>query len=244
MSRRKRGILPHIFYIGNQNMVYNNMNVLEFLMFSLMKHPKNKVVLQEEMLDYLMQIGLQEVALTPISTLPKEYKAVILLLSSAYSYSDLIVFNFPDYTFDEFLINAIANITSLISQREKTLILASHDGDVIEKACSHIAILVNGKIVFHGSTTEFRYTYDRIILTIWDQDAEDMAILLRVFLPQYEYTVDGKALLVKDFALPAENPRMLYQKITEFNLVPEKVKLNAKTVKNACEEILRQYDIH
>ena len=34
MMRSKRVILRHVFYIGSSEMLYNNMNVLEFLMIS------------------------------------------------------------------------------------------------------------------------------------------------------------------------------------------------------------------
>ncbi len=243
MMRRKRIILPHIFYIGNPNMAYSNMNVLEFLMFSLMKSPENKIKLQEDLLEYLIRIGLENIALTPISTLPNEYKVVILLLVSAYSHSQLIVFNFPEYTFEKNLVNAIANITALITQKGKTLLLTTQDSNVIEKACSHMAFLMDSELVFQGSVDDFRCTYDKIVLTMWDKKASQIARFLRVFMPEYEYDIHGDELTIRS-EKPADS-KAVYKRISSINLVPEKVELNPKTVRNAWEEILKQsHDIH
>ena len=63
----------------------------EFMMFSAMKKPGDKILFQEQMLEYLIKIGLQRIALTPIHSLPREHRAVVLLLVSALSESNLIV---------------------------------------------------------------------------------------------------------------------------------------------------------
>jgi ABC-2 type transport system ATP-binding protein len=246
MMRRKRIILPHIFYIGSPNMAYSNMNVLEFLMFCRMKDPENKIELQEEMLDCLIHVGFERIALSPIFSLPKEYRAAVLLLASAFSQSDLIVFNLPDYSFNEDLVEAIAKTSVLVSQKNKTLLISTQDSELLENACTHLAFLLDGKMLFQGSVRDFRHVYDKEILTMWDKNVADMAKLLKVFLPQYEYVLHKDELVIKDssIGLEEENPRLLYQKIAGFNLVPEKVKLNKKTVSNACKEILKQYDIH
>ena len=95
MMRKKRVIHPDVFYIGNPHMAYPNMNVLEFLMFARMKQPDDKIDMQEQMLEYLIEIGFKGIALSPVRSLPREYRAAMLLLASAYSNSSLIVFNLP-----------------------------------------------------------------------------------------------------------------------------------------------------
>ncbi len=244
MMRKKRIILPHVFYIGNPNMAYQSMSVLEFLMFSLMKIPGNKIELQEKMLEFLIDIGLKSIALTPLYTLPREHKAVVLLLISLFSKSELVVFNFPEYRFEDVLKGAIAEITALFPDQKKTLVLASQDPDLIEAACSHMAFVKDGSILFSGSVREFRYTYDNIMLTIRDANAEGLSLQLHALLPQYRYGVCANELIVRSDGTSDEEPRAIYQKIAGLDFVPRDVSINPKTVKNAREELLKQNAVH
>lgn len=244
MMRKKRIILPHVFYIGNPNMAYQNMNVLEFLMFALMKRKGDKIALQEKMLDFLIDIGLKNIALTPLYSLPREHKAVVLLLISAFSKSELVVFNFPEYRFIDQLTRAIAGIASLFGPQNKTLVLASQDPDLIQAACTHMAFINDGVFLYAGSVDAFRHTYDNIMLTIVSDSAQTLASALRAELPQYTYDVSGHELIVRSDAPQTEDPRTIYQKITALDIVPSDIRLNPKTVQNAREELLKQYAVH
>ncbi len=95
MMRSKRIILEHVFYIGDSTMLYDNMNVLEFLMFATAKQKIKPACRQEQLFEFLIGIGLGHISLTPIKMLPGEEKAIIILLVAVYSESVMIVFNFP-----------------------------------------------------------------------------------------------------------------------------------------------------
>ncbi len=243
MMRLKRIILPHIFYVGSPGMVYNNMNVLEFLMFATAKSRVDKVEQQEQIFESLINIGLKNISLTPLNMLSKEQKAVIILIVGAYSGSQLIVFNFPDYDFDDVLLGAMAKTARFITSKEKTLVVGTKDSSLIEKACSHTAFLLDGRIFFQGTVKEFRLTYDKIMITIWDQKISEMAEALAAVLPQYQYDIRDKSLVVSNFGPEESNPKLVYEKVVEAGFAPEKVRINPKKVQNACEEIIKQYDL-
>ncbi|MGI6453667.1 MAG: hypothetical protein ACOX0E_09425 [Syntrophomonadaceae bacterium] len=243
MMRHKRIILPHVFYIGSTEMVYNNMNVLEFLMFATAKFPGEKVDHQEQLFEYLISIGLKRISLSPIYMLSKEQKAVIIMLVAAYSDSQLIVHNLPDYYYNDTLIPAIQQIAQLIAEKGKTLVITTRTSDLIEKACSHILFLLNGTVHYQGDVLHFCHKYDKNILTIQDNNAGEIAKVLRETLPGYQYDLEAGNLIVRSCQDEEENPNLIYERIIESGFAPAKIQINKKNVKNAREQIIKHYDL-
>lgn len=243
MMRRKRVILKHVFYIGSPNMLYNNMNVLEFLMFATAKFKINRVVLQEQIFELIISIGLGHLSLTPNHMLTKEEKAVITLIAAAYSDSLMIVFNFPEYVWDEVLINAIARITNFIRERGKTLIMATQNCLLIEKACSHTAIMKEGQLKYSGTVENFRLDFDKVEMIVQDKAAHAMMEKLTLLLPGYELVFKDDSLLISRKDSEVSDHSAIYKKIVESGFTPDSIEINPKTVQNAYEELMRQHDL-
>lgn len=243
MMRRKRVILRHVFYIGSPDMLYNNMNVLEFLMFATAKFKIQKVVLQEQIFELIIAIGLGHLSLTLNHRLTKEEKAVVTLIVAAYSDSLLIVFNLPEYIWDEVLIEAIAKITSFIREKGKTLILATQNCDLIEKACSHTAITKDGQLIYSGTVESFRLNYDKVEVIIKDKDAYVMIEKLAGLLPGYMLVSKADCLLIGRNDTEVTDYSAIYKKIIEAGFTPDSIEINPKTVQNAYEELMRQHDL-
>lgn len=243
MMRLKRIILPHVFYIGTPSMIYNNMNVLEFLMFATAYQDSDLITRQEGILDFLIDIGLGNISLTCIKTLPREYKAIVILIAGFYSASDLIVFNLPEYNYTKTQINAIREIANQIRIQERTLVLSSKDSDLIEEVCSHMAFLIKGGIVYAGKVEDFRHTYDRIIMTIWDEKSPELCDILKEQLPQYDYILNKNRLIISDYLLDNSNYNEIYRKIIDAGFAPTQILINTKRVSNGCKELLKIYDI-
>jgi len=243
MMRRKRVILKHVFYIGSSDMLYNNMNVLEFLMFATAKLKINKVVLQEQIFELIIATGLGHLSLTPNHMLSREEKAVITLIAAAYSDCLMIVFNLPEYEWNEVLIDAVAKITSFIRERRKTLILATQNCLLIEKACSHTAIIKNGQLIYSGIVENFRLNYDKVEVIIRDKAAHAMMEKLAMLLPDYKLVTKDDSLMISNKGSEASDPSTIYKKIVESGFTPDSIKINPKTVQNAYEEIMLQHDL-
>ena len=243
MMRRKRVILSHVFYLGSPEMLYNNMNVLEFLMFATAKFKVNKVLLQEQIFEFIIEMGLGHLSLTPIYRLTKEEEAIVALIAAAYSESQIIVFNFPEYRWDEVLVNAVAAIAEFTRERGKTLILAAQNCLLIEKACSHTAILKDGQLIYSGSVESFRFDFDKIEMIIRDEAARTMPEKLAGLLPGYTLIPKDDSLMICRGNSEVVDYAHIYSKIAEAGLAPRSVEINPKTVQNAYEELLRRHDL-
>lgn len=243
MMRRKRVILKHVFYIGNSNMLYNNMNVLEFLMFITVKLKINKVELQEEIFELIIKVGLGHLSLTPNYLLTKEEKAVITLIAAAYSNSLMIVFNFPEYVWDEVLVNAIPKITNFIREKGKTLILATQNCFLIQKACTHTAIIKEGRMIYSGTVENFRFNFDKVEVIIRDKNVNIMSEKLAALLPGYKLVLLDNSLLICRKGYTVSDTSTIYKTIVDSGFTPELIEINPKTVQNAYEELIQEHDL-
>ncbi len=243
MLRHKRVILQHVFYIGNPDMIYNNMNVLEFLMFAMDCFHSDKVALQDEIFEFVLSMGLGHISLTPNKMLTEAEKAVVALLAAAYSDSIMLVFNFPEYDFEEPLVEAIARVSRFIRDRGKSLIIGTQNSSLIEKACSHTAFLMDGKLVYKGTVEELRLGYDKITVILRDPNVHSMQEKLTPLLMECKLSVKNDRLFISSKDGEDCDPGSIYKKIAEAGIVPEHMETNPKTVHNAYEEIVLRHDL-
>lgn len=260
---RKPFNIPALCYIGTSTMPYPNMNVLEYLMFmtrhidfhfrdieasdyldySIAKDTQRRAYRQEELLETLVGLGLDYLALTPLKRLYDDERAVISLLGSTYSNCSLIVFNFPEYEFPDFLAQAIPPMVKQAAENDKTVLLGLADPELIEEAASHAAYLVDGHILYEGSVDKLRYEHDKIVAYIADEQIEQIYDVLAPLLLDYELYFQNDILVVRDPNNKKESPSFVYKTMVGAGLSPLTMLINEKTVKNACEELLRHHDL-
>ncbi|HHW46899.1 MAG: hypothetical protein PHX02_07620 [Oscillospiraceae bacterium] len=244
MMRLKRIILPHVFYIGTANMIYNSMNVLEYLMFATAKSKTDVVMRQKQLLQLLIDIGLSNISLSPIHTLPDEYKVIIILLVAYLSKSELIVFNIPELKYTSQQVSVVKNIANLCIESGKTLVISTTDSNLIEEVCSHIAFLINGNVAYSGPVRDFCELYDDTTIIIYGNQLESILNFLKNEMPQYNYEVINNQLIISRPAFGyLEDIKFIHNKISQLQLTPNQINLSPKTVKNAVKGILKKHDI-
>lgn len=241
MMRRKRVIQPHVFFIGETDMLYGNMNVLEYLMFATAGLREDRLSMQEELFEMLIRIGLGYMSLSAIRWLSAEEKAVVALIAAAYSGSRMVIMSLPESVFDERLSSAIAKAAEQITQRGNTLIIGTRDYSLVQKACSHTAFIADGHILYAGTVDHLRQEYDKVAVIITDPDIDGIRQELAPALHGCVLTEKDGSLLIT----PPDNypPRHIYEKIVEVGTIPLSLRINEKTVGNAYEELMRQHDL-
>ena len=225
-------------------MLYDNMNVLEHLMFVLAKLNMDRVLLQEMLFEFLIDIGLGDISLTPVGMLTREQKTAVILTAAAYSDSKLIVFNLPDFSFDGVLVNAIAELSDFIRNNGKTLVLGTQNCcSLIEKACSHTAFIADGRMLYQGTVENLRLNFDKVLVIIRDKNIDRVRDGLASLLPGCRLAVKDGDLLIGNCGRDEMDVKYIYDKISESGLAPDSVEINPKTVQNAYEELIMQHDL-
>ena len=144
-----------IGYLPENNPLYNDMNVLEYLEFSALLNGVAKPDVHRQVREMVGVCGLGEVKHMDIGQLSKGYRQRVGLAQAMIHDPKILILDEPTSGLDP---NKIVEIRNLIRQlgQEKTLILSTHILPEVQASCSRVIIISKGKIVADGSTSELQ----------------------------------------------------------------------------------------
>jgi len=123
----------------------------------------------------LQQVNLFERRKAPCYTLSLGMKQRLAIAQTLIGNPDVLVLDEPTNGLDP---EGIAEVRSLIKEQShqgKTIIVASHNLDEIQKVCTHVVILKNGKDIAHGKVDELlNFSQVAIIETPQIHELEDV----------------------------------------------------------------------
>ena len=70
-----------------------------------------------------------------------------------------------------------------------------------------------------------------------------MMDILAILLPDHKLSIKNNRLMISRSGSAESDPGMIYQMITSFGWIPERLEVNPKTVQNAYEELIQQHDL-
>lgn len=242
MMRKKRIILPHLFYIGSTNMLFDNMNVLEYLMFITAKQKGDVVDRQKKIFQDLLDHEMGYISLSAIHDLSPDERAVVTLMTAMYTESTIIVLNLARLYYKESSIKAMASICNTIQKQKKTLIFSSFDYTLIEQISTHVAGLKQGKLAYQGTLDDFIQTWDHLSIVIEDTRLDEFKTILEAQFPQIVYHQKDSQLELWD---ETHNPNLytqIFDYLSEQHFYPDKIYQHINCVENAWKE-LKEHDL-
>ena len=106
--------------------------------------------------------GLEKAASVKFSDYSLGMKQRLAIASTLLGSPDVLVLDEPTNGVDAAGISEIRSLITQMADQGKTIILASHILDEVEKVCSHVGIMANGKILETGSIETVLSTDDHI----------------------------------------------------------------------------------
>jgi len=144
-----------IGYLPENNPLYQEMNVLDYLYFmaGIQNVPRPKQ--RERVLEMVRVCGLEKEKHKRIYELSKGYQQRVGLAQALIHDPEVLILDEPTSGLDP---NQIVEIRELIKRigKEKTVILSSHILAEVEATCDRILIISNGKIVADGSAQDLQ----------------------------------------------------------------------------------------
>jgi ABC-2 type transport system ATP-binding protein len=243
MMRKKRKILPHVFFIADGDVTFPNMNTLEYLMFATANTHMPAAERQAEILQRLLDTDLYYLALVPIQFLSRAQKAVISLLAASFTKALLIIFSVTQLEFDNRLAKGIRGIAGIVSQRGSALLIGTKDCDMVQTACTHTAFLLEGKIVNNGSMEDMLAKLDKRIYVVTCKDPESLSDKIVKLDPGLKVIIYGQELHIYDYRENQTGQLDLFELITKTGEPIESLHTSNKTLANAYREVLSGHDI-
>lgn len=183
MMRQKRLILPHVYYINDQRVLFEHMHVLGYLMFASEHAPDTPEHRQRDLLRLLLRTGLYPFTLTYIRSLnPAEYALVSALVAHG-SNARLIVMDFSHIDVPEALIAPLSALMRELTAVGKTVVLSSRSRELVQSACTSASFLMDGTITISGRVDALCGTYDRRVLQVTAHRQEAAAEALKAAFP-------------------------------------------------------------
>ncbi|NTV83879.1 MAG: ATP-binding cassette domain-containing protein [Bacteroidales bacterium] len=148
-------IRKHIGYLPENNPLYQEMPVLDYLKYVAELQGIEKPKIRKRILEMVRLCGLEGEKHKNINELSKGYKQRVGLAQALIHDPDVLILDEPTAGLDP---NQIVEIRELIKKigKEKTVILSSHILAEVEATCDRILIISKGKIVADGTAEELR----------------------------------------------------------------------------------------
>lgn len=115
---------------------------------------KIKEVPESRIMIVLEQVGLGNRAKSPFKTYSLGMKQRLAIASALLSDPEVLILDEPTNGLDPQGIAEIRQLITDIAKQGKTIILASHLLDEVQKVCTQFAVLKQGKKIFQGSVAE------------------------------------------------------------------------------------------
>ncbi|MBK9332161.1 MAG: ATP-binding cassette domain-containing protein [Ignavibacteria bacterium] len=172
--RRKIGYLPE------QNPLYLDMNVLDYLEYAAELESVPKADIPKAIKKMVDVCGLGEVQHKDIGELSKGFRQRVGLAQAMIHDPEVLILDEPTSGLDP---NQIIEIRNLIKKlgKEKTLVLSTHIMQEVEATCDRVLIINKGEIVADGSpdTLQSKFKGQLDITLILKKDSTDKALILK-----------------------------------------------------------------
>jgi ABC-2 type transport system ATP-binding protein len=135
-----------IGYLPENNPLYNDMYVVDFLSWSAALQGVSKAKIKERLKQTLHFCGLEPEMHKKIGALSKGYKQRVGLAQAIIHDPEILILDEPTTGLDP---NQVADIRALIKDlgKEKAILFSTHILSEVEEVCNRVIIINNGKII-------------------------------------------------------------------------------------------------
>ena len=139
----------------------------------------------------LSLVGLLERKNSPFKTYSLGMKQRLAIASALLNEPEILILDEPTNGLDPQGIRAIRDIIKKIAEQGTTILLASHLLDEVEKVCTHVVVLRQGKMLYTGRVDEMNKNFGSVVLDAEDRDRLIYFINQQNDLGSYEVGMDG-----------------------------------------------------
>lgn len=142
-------------YLPEQNPLYHDMNVIEYLDYTAQLQGVNKALIPRRRREMVDVCGLGEMKHKDIGQLSKGFRQRVGLAAAMIHDPRVLILDEPTSGLDP---NQIVEIRSLIQDlgKEKTVILSTHILPEVQATCNRVVIINRGKIVADGPISDLQ----------------------------------------------------------------------------------------
>lgn len=169
-------------YLPEERGLYPKMKCVEILSFFLQLNGVSYRESKKRAIDSLEKVGLKEYADKKVEGLSKGMQQKVQLLAALNHYPKLAILDEPFSGLDPINIELFKKIIKEAKENGTTVVLSSHQMELVEQMCQKIALINKGKIVLEGDVGEIRRKYG----------AKEVRLEFSSTIPQINYEEFGE----------------------------------------------------
>jgi ABC-type multidrug transport system ATPase subunit len=205
---------------------------------NLIVHSRIKEIKKPDIDGLLKLVGLTERANDPFKTYSLGMKQRLAIASALLANPEVLIFDEPTNGLDPQGIAEIRKLIVEIHAMNKTIILASHLLDEVQKVCSDFAVLRRGKMIYNGSVRGALESQNTIAVSADNQDLLKQALASFPGLVELTEQHDCIDAVVKpEWTASGLNTYLVQHNVPVNYIQPKKSSLEEKFL-----EILRESD--
>jgi len=131
---------------------------------NMVVHSRIKDIKKPAIDELLKLVGLYDRRNDPFKTYSLGMKQRVAIASALLSDPEVLIFDEPTNGLDPQGIAEIRKMILDIRDMDKTIILASHLLDEVQKVCTHFAVLQKGKKIYSGTVADALYNTNTIVI--------------------------------------------------------------------------------
>jgi ABC-2 type transport system ATP-binding protein len=225
-------------YLPETPSFYNYMNAYEYFNFigGICGDDKNLIKRKSE--ELLRKVKLIKAAKKSIGTYSRGMKQRLGVAVAIYNDPEIIILDEPSSALDPEGRKDIIDIIKNLKDMGKTIFISTHILNDIEKICSRIGILKDGKIIIEEDLKNLTKKYINSIYDIEFENSIDKSyveIFKKLdFVKSIEYIDSKLSIKVKDIS---ENGLFLIKKIADSNLLPLSIEQRKMSLEDIFMEV-------
>lgn len=195
-----------------------------------------KAIGYDNIIEVLKITGLYDRRYSAYRTYSLGMKQRLALASALLCDPLVMILDEPTNGLDPRGIAEIRELIRTIAGQGKTIILASHLLDEVQKVCSHFAVLDKGRLMYTGLVNEV--SHEELLLEIAADKTDELFALLKTFPGQKKVEFSGETLVI---TLPGNTPiRDLSRFVFEHGLAITHLVALRKSLESQFLEILNE----
>ncbi len=198
-----------IGYLPEERGLYPKKKIINQLVYFAMLKGMKKHDAQESVLYWLDYLGMSEYTHKKLEVLSKGNQQKIQLITAVAHNPDIVILDEPFSGLDPVNAQLLKNVVRDQIEKQKIVILSSHQMASVEEFCDDIAIINYGEIVLAGKLAEIKRSYPRNKLMVKSLEIEKIAESENI---QFEILDDGLLITLKDEGKKQETMQNLIAK--------------------------------
>jgi ABC-type multidrug transport system ATPase subunit len=239
----KKTLVEQLFYVDSPAMLYEDMNLLEHLMFiaNIKAKAENRSLeageTQKSILDYIRAAKMEKYVLTPVRKMNEEVQFIVAVMVALMSDSEKIIINASKYSFTYEDSCSLQLLFSLFEK--KTVVFGTFDNKVIGMSCNKVIYIVDGKLKAYATVDDLYKNWDNVTCSFKTEQTNMLSSLITklAWSKKVQVAIENNYVYVK-YLEPADFiDSVFFRACQDQGIVLSDIHINHGRVANAFEEI-------